>query len=553
MIEKLKKNKFLIGIIIISLIYLILTSVQNPNFNYNLKDDDVLIVESASSLLNFKWLGDFKGSLLAKGIGAPLFIAIINIIGLKFTQAHFLFYMGGAILLAFVLKKIIKNNFVNLLVFTVILFNPMIYSSDLLRVYRDGIYASSMLYVIACVFGIFFNYKEEVKKLVPYMIGLGIFGTFMAITREETLWIAPFVLGSGIITSLFMIFDKKCEKKKTKITLYLIPVLIYLITIIFNMTMNKIYYKEFIRIEENTKAFKDFVKAASSVDVENPDIRVPISKETRQKLYEVSPSFQKLRLSFDNPNEIGFEQYGVSNYEIEDGWLMWAVFYALDNHNLTDNAKTMNDYLRQITSEINEAFEDGRLEKEDNPASIFDKENFDELTNNILMALDFQVTSKRPSIKIDVDLMAENTQVEVGKVTEFNEVTGNISTSPLTYNYKVDNIKVEILKAIASLYEICSKNLFYVGLLIYLLLIIRFLLIKPRFGNYKELLVLTGLLVLYFTRIFVIAYTHTAKFPAINIAYLGVTYSVQYMFEILALVFGISEIIKIFKNIKNKK
>ena len=106
---------------------------------------------------------------------------------------------------------------IRLAVFIVILFNPIMYSYDLLRVYRDNIYSSFLIYVIACAFGIFLNYKEKPKKLLPYMIGFGVFGTWMALTREETIWITPFTIGSAVITSLFIIFDKNCLEKKKKV------------------------------------------------------------------------------------------------------------------------------------------------------------------------------------------------------------------------------------------------------------------------------------------------------------------------------------------------
>ncbi len=80
MLEKLKKYKFLIGIILISLIYIILTSVQNPNFAYEANDDDYFVLSSAESILNSKWLGSFSAKTLSKGPGAPIYLAIVNFI-----------------------------------------------------------------------------------------------------------------------------------------------------------------------------------------------------------------------------------------------------------------------------------------------------------------------------------------------------------------------------------------------------------------------------------------------------------------------------------------
>ena len=55
MIKKLKKNKFLIGIISIIIVYMILVSVQNPRFFYYSPNDDQYILGLADSLLDLKW------------------------------------------------------------------------------------------------------------------------------------------------------------------------------------------------------------------------------------------------------------------------------------------------------------------------------------------------------------------------------------------------------------------------------------------------------------------------------------------------------------------
>ena len=334
MIEKIKKYKFSIGIILISLIYFILTSVQSLRFGYPAVDDDYYILHSAMSILEFHWMGGFQGRTLSKGPGAPIFIAISNAIGLTLTQAQFLLYIGASILFVYVLKKVIKSDLLRIIIFCFILFNPLMYSDALLSVYRDNVNCSFLLYVISCIFGIFFNYKEDFKKIIPYMIGFGIFGSWMAITREETIWISPLIICSVIITCLFIIFDKECLQKKKKILLYIIPASIYIVVILVICTFNKIAYGEFVRIEQNTRAYKSFIKAISSVDVKEPDLTVPVPKEAREKLYEVSPAFSELKDTFDGASGNNLSKYGRNSNEIETGWLMWTVFAALNEHRI---------------------------------------------------------------------------------------------------------------------------------------------------------------------------------------------------------------------------
>ena len=553
MLEKLKKHKLIIGIILLSVIYFILTSVQNPIFYYNAGYDDLYILISAMSILDIDWLGPFSGVTLTKGPGAPIFIAIANGLGLSLMQAQFLFYIGACILFVHTLKHVIKTDWVRLMIFAVILFNPVMYDVELLRVYRDNINSSLLLYVIACGFGIFFHYKEKPKKIVPYMIGFGVFATWMAITREEAIWIAPFTIGSSVITVFFILFDKECTEKMKKVLLYFIPIVIYCFTIAIICLLNKIAYGEFIRIENSSKPWKDFMKAVSSVDVEEPNILVPLSREAMEKLYEVSPSFAELREYFESEDGMGFADAGEVEDQIDAGWLSWAIISAVHGQGYDTDLKTMNNYYRRVTAEVNQAYEEGRLKKEDKPASIFEKQNLEKLFENLEKAFDLQVGMNNIALKIGEDTFyAENPDFPKEREDVFREITGNTSTNSKTYHYKMDEIKFNALTGITKVYETFSKPIFFIALAIYVFEIMRFFFIKPRFANYPQLIILTSLIMLHLIRLFVIAYTQTALCPAINVMYLSSTYSVQFAFEILSVIFGIEGLMNMLKYARGK-
>ena len=229
---------------------------------------------------------------------------------------------------------------------------------------------------------------------------------------------------------------------------------------------------------------------------------------------------------------------------------MWAILNACDANGLSVSIKTKNDYFRKITEEINQAFKDGRLKKEDNPASIFDKKVLQEFIKNFQEAFEYQVNLKEVDIQMRVDgvyIYNENPNLPKEREYEFKEITGNNSTNNLSYNYKADNIKFKILSIIKNFYGKLNKPLFFIGLAMYLLVILRFFLVKRRFENYKELIILTSFLLLFLIRLTVISYTTTVISPAIFYMYLSSTYSLMFGFEILSLIFGISELVKIIK------
>lgn len=220
------------------------------------------------------------------------------------------------------------------------------------------------------------------------------------------------------------------------------------------------------------------------------------------------------------------------------------------------NLKTFNDYLRRATSEINEAYKDGRLKKEDNPASIFDKNNFGKLLESMNNTFEFQTEMTGVAIKLGQDTYFEgehDPNVPEVRKEEFQEITGNLAVNSVTYNYGVDKIKIKILTKISDIYKDLNKPVFFICLAVYFLMILRFFLIKSRFANYKELIILTSLIMLYFIRIVVVAYVDTAMCPAINVLYLASAYSLQFTFEILTLAFLVIGISEFVKKVKLKK
>lgn len=163
---KIKRNKFILGILLIFAIKMILVSVQNPIFFYTAGNDDAFVLGTAERILSMDWLGKYYSLTLSKGIFTSCFIALSNILGIPFLMAEHLFYAGACLLFVNVIRKLVNNDGVSLILFAVLMFNPALYSVQLLRVYRDYVYASLLLYLVSCLFGIFFNYKEKWTKLI---------------------------------------------------------------------------------------------------------------------------------------------------------------------------------------------------------------------------------------------------------------------------------------------------------------------------------------------------------------------------------------------------
>ena len=155
--------------------------------------------------------------------------AILSKLHIPFLLGQEIFYDISCLFLVQSISKTIKNKKIIYLIFTILLYNPITFSSEICRVYRDGIYTSLTMLLAAFSYSIFFNRKYSIKKQIKYFIGLGITISALYLCREESIWLLPFCLISVIITIIFIIKDKEINKKKLLIGMYAIPIAIFII------------------------------------------------------------------------------------------------------------------------------------------------------------------------------------------------------------------------------------------------------------------------------------------------------------------------------------
>lgn len=552
MLEKIKNNKFWIALFIIFAIRMILISCQQPMILYFAGNDDAHIFSMAERLLDMDWLGPYTSMTLSKGIFASIFIAVANVLGIPFLTAEHIFYALACLTLVLVLRKsLIKNDAISCGLFAILMFNPVLFCTELCRVYRDYINSSLLIFLVASLFGLFFNYKEKWTKLIKYMVGIGLSFTSMYICREEGYWVLPVIIISVLMTVLFILLDKECLDKAKKIILYIIPVAIFGIIIIIICSLNCYAYGLFTLNQYSGKTWNNLLDALYSVKVEKEYDHVPVSKEAREKIYKVSPAFAELKENFEGEIGDAWAKNGDIEDEIEEGWFSWAFIGITEMAGKYTDAKTVNDYFKQITNEINQAYEDGRLEKKEKEP-MFRQGFFNELFKNVGRAHDLQVHLDQTFLRIGYDKFVageDEVETDINLIGKWNEILGQTSTNKTTYNYFVDKVKINSLELINDIYKFFSPILFYVSIITYIGGFIILFMKKTRFTNYKEMTFLTGILGLYIIRLFIIAYVETNMFKgAINAMYLSSTYSMLYAFEFLSICFFGKSIFKIIKN-----
>ena len=542
--KTLKKYKWLIIIILICIIKIIFTSVQDINANISLLYDDTLIVKQANSIISGNWLGEYNCLTLVKGAFAPLFIAFLNIIQVPFLVGQEIFYDISIIFLTLVLNKRIKNKKALVIISIVLLINPIMYCSELIRVYRDGIYVSLIVFLIALTIGIFFNRKEKIKKIVLYQIGLGLDLSAIYLCREEFIWIIPYLMGTVIITIWYILKDKELSNKVKRVSTYFIPICILTISILTIMSINYKYYGVFQLNQYWGKEFKEAYGALTRIKVEEKR-KVPITREALSIAYKISPTFAELKDYLEGEEGKKWAMCGDGDsIEIQGGWIHWAIIRAVESKGYYKDAKTANEFYKRVSDEINKACDEGILDSYPKRVSNTGRFDFEDIINTFKKSIDtikYQSQYYLVKIKGSAPRIINENDEEIVKT--FQDVTNQNAISGDTYKGVKNKIKVNVLNSILKIYKKINPILFWSSICISIIYIINNFIKKEK----KEYVwILLGLWGMYYSRIFIITFTNVTMYTeAINISYLAPAYMIQILVSILT-------ILLLLKNIDNK-
>ena len=546
--KTLKKYKWLIIIILICIIKIIFTSVQDINANISLLYDDTLIVKQANSIISGNWLGEYNCLTLVKGAFAPLFIAFLNIIQVPFLIGQEIMYDISIIFLTLVLSKKIENKKILVIISIILLFNPIMYCSELIRVYRDGIYVSLIVFLIALTIGLFLNRKEKIKKIVLYQIGLGFALSAIYLCREDFIWIIPYLIGTVIITICYILRDKELHNKIKRVNTYFIPICIFTISILTVMSINYKYYGVFQLNQYWGKEFKEAYGALTRIKVEEKR-KVPITREALSIAYRISPTFAELKDYLEGEEGKKWAMCGDGDsVEIQGGWIHWAIIRAVESKGYYKDAKTANEFYRRVSDEINKACDEGVVDAYPKRVSNTGRFDVEDIINTFKKSVDtIKYQSKYYLVKIKGTPPRTIKENDEKIVKTFQNVTNQNVISGDTYKGTENKIKVNVLNNILKTYQKINPILFLVSIFISIIYIINNFIKKDK----KEFVwILLGLWGIYYSRIFIITFTNITMYTeAINISYLAPTYVIQLLISMLTILLLLKNIgTKIIKN-----
>lgn len=340
-----------------------LVAVQPVVAHANASFDDRLFLALAEQILKGHWLGPYSQFTLMKGPMYSLFIAAAYLIRLPLPLAQHLLYLAGCAFLVLALRPCFTANWQSAALFTLLWWQPMSYVE--LDILRQNIYTPLTLLVFAGLFALQTRQKSPLHLQLSWGILLGASVGAFYLTREEGIWITP---AAALLVAWSLASSWRAGRAFWRTLAQVLVASAVAVAIVTTIcALNYRYYGWFGTVEFRAHEFISAYGALQRPIASEEIPYVPVTREVRQRLYQVSPSFRELQSCLEGP--VGQEWANYSDYltgrpgeelQIGGGSFMWALRDCVISSGHADTAHDALQFYSAIAAEINHACDEGR-------------------------------------------------------------------------------------------------------------------------------------------------------------------------------------------------
>ena len=338
--------------------------------------DDLLFVRLAYLLGSGAWLGPYDQFTLMKGPGYPFFILGAFAAGIPLKIAEQILYLAASGLVAWLVWRLTRNRWLPLLLFGCLAFNPVMWSSSLARVIREGAYIGVSLAMVALA-ALLLLAPQAVRSAwarVVLLVTVGLLSAFYWLTREEGLWLVPTLAVLAIGGALYAWREQRAGDRREKSPSWLaigglaaIPIIVFAASLALVAGLNARYYGAFMLNELQSGPFPRAYGALSRIQHVEWKRHVPVSDDALQKAFSVSAAARELQPSFDGKLGESWRSMGCESAHLDPcpgihgGWFMWALREAVAAAGHYSSAADARAFYERLAAEINSACDVGRI------------------------------------------------------------------------------------------------------------------------------------------------------------------------------------------------
>ena len=501
-----KKNWFIICILIFTIIRLVLTaSIPITGFPSQVYDDD-LMVKMAESIRSGNWLGEYDSNTLVKGPFFPFLLALINYIGLSYINVMNIIYIMACAYFIYTIKNLFKSKISLLIIYILLIFNPVSYASwTLQRVYRNGITLAQVLFIIGSMYALYERRNQKsIKGLIVFPIIAGLALSSLWLTREDGIWILPFVLMVIIITIVSLIVKNRIDNiKKIRINKNLVlklitavlPIILLIVSLNIVRLVNKNYYGVSVYNEISDGYFGKVIKIMYSVKTDENIEYVTVTRKKLNMLYEQSETLNSIKNELEKSmNAWDGADRKPGDGQVEDGWFWWALKSAVEEKGMYENAEMANEFYKKIYEEIDTAIKEGNLETQismpSNLMSPWKSEYFIKLP--VEMAKTSWYIANFNEVETVNRISEDNSRLYEALTNDNAIYSADVNQNPDVMP-KYTQKYVDRLNNIGKIYKMCGVIFTVISLIIYIVFTVNVIRKKYRKELINMWLLLTGI------------------------------------------------------------
>lgn len=331
--------------------------------------DDWIMVHMADALRSGQWLGEYNDLTLTKGMFFPFYLAVLNFLRLSYLSVSALLYTVSCMIFVYALRPLLKKYWACFTLYLVLLWNPVSYSVQAFqRVYRNSISYIQVLLIFGGLLALWLRRKEPVKKQILWLLTAAVGMVTFFYTREDAIWVEPFLLVFLLVYLGTMFFSWKKEHRREyvgKAVLVLLPFLSVWGAGQLIAQENDNHYNIRLTNELQKGGFAEMYKSMMAVKPEEDIPGVTMTREKIARMCDECPTLKELE-PYIHSSRLYWAGSGENekDWEVRDGWVFWIFRTALAQAGYYTDGETVNQVCLQIRDELEAAMDEGRLTRQ---------------------------------------------------------------------------------------------------------------------------------------------------------------------------------------------
>jgi len=325
------------------------------------------------------WEGSYDHLVFAQLQAYAVWLKLMMVIGVPGRLSIDLFWLGGSAYLALAVGRFCGSRWPAIGLFTFLAFHP--YSIALFdRALSENLAACIGAIALAAMLDVWTWRRDgpkpaKRKHAASMLVALIAFAIAYHLRKEGVVLLAPLLLLAG-----WSLVHRRLwwhGLRSPALGILIGPAVATLALGLVLAGANEWRWGVFARYELAAPGYVKAVQALNAIDPQGPTPRwVTVTAATRARAYDVSPTFRELRPYLDGPAVESVvaqtERYSGVKGEIGNGWFYWTLRDMAAVAGWHRTAPAAEAKYRAMASEIEDAFEDGRLGRRSAPIPFVD-------------------------------------------------------------------------------------------------------------------------------------------------------------------------------------